>query len=427
MHRTDSTDTSLWDATAGPGIEAAPLEGETEADVAIVGGGFTGCSAALHLAEGGASVRLIEARDIGFGGSGRNAGLVNAGLWLDPDVIEAQLGREVGARLNERLSDGPGVVFGLIEKHAIACEAARNGTLHCAHSPAGLKALESRARQMKERGAPVEMISAREAAERTGTGVYFGAILDHRTGTIQPKAYVRGLARAAMKAGATLHQDSPVTGIERVRDRWEVRAGRGRVRARALLVATNAYHQGLPAKGAPTFVPVHYFQLATRPLSHNVARSILPGREGAWDSGPVMSSFRMDAMDRFIIGAVGSLDAAGGAVHRSWAKRRARKLFPQLEGAEFEHAWFGRIAMTGDHLPRIFRVGPDAYSIYGYSGRGISPGTVFGKAMAECLLAEGEKALPLAPIEAHDESWRTFRQLSIEAGATAVHFASDRA
>lgn len=425
MHRTDSTDTSLWDATAGLPVETSPLEGEVEADVAVVGGGYTGLAAALHLAEGGADVRLLEARHVGYGGSGRNAGLVNAGLWLDPEVIESKLGREAGLRLNRMLGDGPGLVFDLVDRHGLACEGVHNGTMHCAHSPAGLKALTNRARQMRERGAPVEMLSAEDAARRTGTRRYFGAIFDPRAGTIQPKAYARELARAAMRAGAKLHQDTPVTAVERAGGRWEVRSGQGRVTARVLLVATNAYHQGLSHKGQPSFVPVHYFQLATRPLGHNIARSILPGREGAWDSGPVMSSFRLDAGGRFVIGAVGSLDAAGFA-HRGWARRRARKLFPQLEGAEFEHAWFGRIAMTGDHLPRILRIGPDAYGIYGYSGRGISPGTTFGTAMARCLMGEGEAALPVAPIDSHAESWITPRALAIEAGAAAVHFASDR-
>ena len=414
-------DTNLWRATAGQALDAPPLAADVTADLTIVGGGFTGCSAALHAAERGAQVRLLEAETLGHGGSGRNVGLVNAGLWLPPAQIEAKLGQASAERLNTALGGAPDLVFSLIEQHAIACEATRAGTLHCAHSPAGLKDLKSRYQQLKARGAPVSLLSAKQAAARIGTKAFHGALHDARAGTIQPLAYCRGLGRAAQRAGALLHETSPVLSVQRDGTDWLVRTASGSVRSRALLLASNAYLRVIPGLPQPALVPVHYFQMATRPLPPQLLQTILPGGEGCWDTATVMSSCRRDAAGRVIIGGIGALDHSGAAVHRAWAKRKLTALFPQLSGQVLEHAWFGRIAMTSDHIPKILRLGPQALCIFGYSGRGIGPGTCFGKAAAEALIDGNEDALPVTPIERHREAFTALRQGFYELGATLYH------
>ncbi|TMV89470.1 FAD-binding oxidoreductase, partial [Thioclava sp. BHET1] len=169
---------SLWSDTAPDRTDYAPLNAAITVDVAVIGGGFTGVSAAYHLAAGGASVALLEARTIGFGGSGRNVGLVNAGLWTPPDEVEKTIGKTTGGGLNALLASGPSVVFELIEIHQIRCEATRKGTLHCAHSPAGLRDLENRFAQQEARGAPVKLLDAAETARRTGSAAYCGALWD---------------------------------------------------------------------------------------------------------------------------------------------------------------------------------------------------------------------------------------------------------
>ncbi|MCB2123616.1 MAG: FAD-binding oxidoreductase, partial [Rhodobacteraceae bacterium] len=151
---------NLWRMTCGPALNLAPLAGDTTADVAVIGGGFTGLSAALHLAEAGARVVVLEAETVGHGGSGRNVGLVNAGLWTPPDEVEAALGSEEGAALNRALAAGPDLVFDLIARHGIECEAVRNGTLHLAHNASGLRDLQSRHAQQARRGAPVRLLDA---------------------------------------------------------------------------------------------------------------------------------------------------------------------------------------------------------------------------------------------------------------------------
>ena len=417
---------NLWHATAGLPVAAPALDGDVATDVVIVGGGFTGCSAALHLAEAGASVRLVEAQEIGHGGSGRNVGLVNAGLWLAPDDVEAALGTGAGARLNAILADGPRTVFDLIEKHGIDCEATRTGTLHCAHSQAGLKTLRSRFDQLASRGAPVEMLPAAATATATGARGFHGALLDRRAGTIQPLAYARGLARAAREAGADLHEHSPVLTLARETGGWRVRTPGGSVLASVLIVATNAYHAFLALDPAEQFVPVHYFQFATEPLEPAALASILPGRQGCWDTATVMSSFRRDAAGRLIVGGIGSLEAAGASIHHDWASRKLGKLFPQLGRRAFAHGWCGRIAMMSDHIPKVVSLGPRAVCISGYSGRGIAPGTVFGRACAAFAAGEGEAAFPVPVTPPGRERFRTLKGAWYEAGATAFHLMAAR-
>jgi glycine/D-amino acid oxidase-like deaminating enzyme len=417
---------NLWQSTAGDPVGATPLGGEAAADAVILGGGFTGCSAALHLAEAGANVVLLEAGAIGDGGSGRNVGLVNAGLWLPPDTVEATLGREAGGRLNGILADGPDLVFALIGKHGIACQAVRAGTLHCAHSARGLANLEERLRQYQMRGWPVRLLDAAETGARTGTDVYRGALLDARAGTIQPLAYARGLAQAAVRAGARLHERSPAQAITREAGCWRVTTPGGRVTADALLLATNAYHQPLTGAPGPRYTPVHYFQFATAPLGDNLRRTMLPEGEGCWDTATVMTSFRMDAAGRLIIGAIGSLDGAGRAIHSAWARRKLAALFPRAADHPFEHGWHGRIAMTSDHIPKIVRLAPRAIAIYGYSGRGIAPGTVFGKAAAAFLMSGNDMALPLPMRDGYAERGTALKAAYYESGASAFHFVDSR-
>ena len=232
---------SLWSTTAQEQPKWSPLAKAITVDVVVIGGGFTGVSAAYHLAAGGASVALLEARTIGYGGSGRNVGLVNAGLWTPPDQVEEKIGKEASARLNTTLAEAPTVVFDLIEKHQIRCEVMRRGTLHCAHSAAGLRDLEARKAQHVARGAPVKLLDASETARRTGSSAYSGALWDGRAGTIQPLAYVQGLARAAEQQGARIYEGSSALHVSEDARGWTIRTSRGEVRAARLIQATNAY------------------------------------------------------------------------------------------------------------------------------------------------------------------------------------------
>jgi glycine/D-amino acid oxidase-like deaminating enzyme len=425
--RNDPRSHGLWEMTAPPAPPTSPLSREVSVDVAVIGGGYTGLSAALHLAEGGASVAVLEAVEIGFGGSGRNVGLVNAGMWVMPSELPKVLGPVHGERLLTLLGEAPQAVFSLIERHGIACEAVRSGTLHVAVGASGLADIEARAAQWQARGAPVEFHGQAETEAKTGTRAYRGALLDRRAGTIQPLAYVRGLAKAALAAGAMVFTGSPVRDVARSGTRWAIRTPGGLVSCAWIVVATNAY-TGTPWHEIQTeLVTLPYFNFATEPLDADLRPAILPGRQGAWDTRQVLSSFRRDGAGRLVFGSVGALRGTGVAVHRAWAKRALRRLFPQLGDVAFSAEWYGLIGMTDNNLPKFHALAPNVISFSGYNGRGIGPGTVFGRTLAGYILGtESLDALPLPATDAKPVPFRAVREASIEIGAQLAHLVDAR-
>ncbi len=417
----------LWERTAPPAPVTAPLTGNIAADVVIVGGGYTGLSAALHLAERGTDVVLLEATEIGFGGAGRNVGLINAGMWVMPDDFTRELGEHYGERALELLGNGPYLVRELIEKHGISCELETNGTLHCAVGAEGLTELEERARQWQKRGAPVTILDAAETERRIGTKAYAGSLLDMRAGTLQPLAYARGLAHAAVRAGAKLHTGSPVISTIEANGKRIISTAQGQVSADWVIVATDAYSTGPWVQVRREQVHLPYFNLATTPLSANLRRSILPNCEGCWDTKEVLSSFRMDQAGRLIFGSVGALRGTGTAIHKAWARRSLKRLFPQLGEVEFEAEWYGKIGMTDNALPRFHTFGRNLVGFSGYNGRGISPGTTFGKVLARHILGEiAETDLPLPLTVAREAGFRSVKEAYYEAGAQIAHFTGER-
>ncbi|WP_157221138.1 NAD(P)/FAD-dependent oxidoreductase [Flavisphingomonas formosensis] len=417
----------LWAASAPAAPLACPLVGDVRADVVVIGAGFTGCSAALHIAEAGRSAVVLEAREIGFGASGRNVGLVNAGMWVMPEDMPQALGVQFGERMLDRLGAAPGLVFDLIARHGIPCEAERVGTLHCAVGDAGLREITERARQWRARGADVALLDAGEAARWIGSRAYSGALLDRRAGTIQPLAYVRGLARAATAAGARIHEWSEVIGWDDLGSGWRVRTASGSVTAPWVIVATDAYSLGFCGAPKRGQVMLPYFNMATAPLDEAARREILPGRQGAWDTRQILSSFRLDRAGRLVFGSVGALRRGGNLVHARWSRGELARLFPQLAEVEFEHSWYGFIGMTDNSLPNFVKYDRNIYSISGFNGRGIAPGTSFGRDLARLALGEIEPehlALPLTP--AREARLRAAKGAFYEMGAQVAHLTGIR-
>ncbi|SFJ84810.1 NAD(P)/FAD-dependent oxidoreductase [Bradyrhizobium sp. cf659] len=417
----------LWELTAPPAPETSGLNGSIRVDAAVVGGGYTGLSAALHLAEAGANVALLEAVEIGFGGAGRNVGLVNAGMWVMPDVLGDVLGGDYGERLLALLGDAPKLVFDLIERHRIECEVERAGTLHCAVGLKGLRELEQRVAQWSRRGAPVELLNAADTATKIGSSAYAGSLWDRRAGTIQPLAYARGLACAALNAGAKIFTRSAVTSAEQIDGKWKLHTAGGHVIADRVIVATDAYATGPWSEVRTEQIHLPYFNFATQPLSDNVRASILPERQGAWDTNEVLSSFRFDRAGRLVFGSCGALRGTGAAVHRSWARRALKKLFPQIGDVRFEAEWYGLIGMTDDHLPRFHKLAENVFGFSGYNGRGIAPGTTFGRLLALYALGQlDEKDLPLPASSPIKPNFRSARTALYEVGAQFVHLIEAR-
>lgn len=417
----------LWERTAPPPPATAQLADETSADVAIIGGGYAGLSAALRLAETGTSVIVLEAVEIGFGAAGRNCGLVNAGMWVMPSVLLETLGPVKGERLLTLLGDAPRAVFELIDRHGIACEDERVGTLHCATDAKGLAELKEREAQWQRRGADVELLDPATTAAKVGSKAFKGALLDRRAGTIQPLAYARGLAGAAKAAGARLFTGSPVVAVKPEGARWALTTPKGRVVADRIIVASDAYAHGPWGELRREQIHLPYFNFATAPLSAEQLATILPEKHGAWDTRTVLSSFRLDRAGRLIYGSCGALRGTGAAIHRAWATRAALKLYPQLGTVAFETAWYGLIGMTSDNLPRLHRLADGVVAIAGYNGRGIAPGTVLGRLLADHVLGHlAEDDLPLPVTAARAPAFARSREVAYELGAQLVHLIDDR-
>jgi glycine/D-amino acid oxidase-like deaminating enzyme len=417
----------LWGRTAPISSSLQALAEDAAADVVVIGGGYTGLSTALHLRERNVSVVVLEAADIGFGGSGRNVGLVNAGMWVMPDAVVAGLGATYGNRLLQLLATAPELVFELIARHSIECEAKRCGTLHCGVGKKGLQELQQRMSQWQARSAPVELLNEDQARVRTGSAIFSGALFDSRAGTVQPLAYARGLARAAAAAGARIYIGSPALAARRDERRWIVHCANGSVRAEWIVVATDAYAHGPWNVVRREQVHLPYFNFATTPLEKSVRETILPGGEGAWDTRQVLSSFRLDAAGRLVFGSVGSLHGSGARVHEQWALRALGKMFPQISGPRFESAWFGHIGMTADNLPRFHMFGPNVVGFNGYNGRGIAPGTVFGRVLADFISGRMRvEDLPLPVSEPQALRFRILAEATYKYGAELLHFTGAR-
>jgi len=412
----------LWEATAQPGPPTVRLCGRSDAEVVIIGAGYTGLSTALHLGEAGIGASVIEAVDIGFGGSGRNVGFVNAGVWVQPDRVSEALGPYYGERLLRTLGEAPNYVFDIIEKYGIECEAERPGTLHCAVGRAGLRDITERAAQWQSRGVPVVLLDAAQAAAKVGSGFFAGALLDPRAGTIQPLSYARGLARAAVARGARIFTGEPVVDARGTNSGWTLSTPSGSITCKWVVVATDAYATDVWPAIRLQQIHLPYFNVATAPIAERLRRSVLPDRHGIWDTRTVLSSARLDAQGRLVFGSVGALEGSALHAHRAWARRAISRIFPQLGDVDFESEWYGRIGMTDNSMPRFHKLASHVIAVSGYNGRGIAPGTVFGRLLAGYV--EGaitDEDLPLPATDPVQPSFRRLREIAYEVGSQIVH------
>lgn len=411
----------LWEVATPAPINAGALVGEVKADVCIIGGGITGLSAALQLLEAGKRVCVLEAFEVGHGGSGRNVGLVNAGTWIKPDDVEATLGEKVGGRLNKVLGDAPAKVFEAIERYQIDCQARHQGTLHMAHNAAGLEDLKARESQWRRRGADVELLTGATCVEHCGTDKITGALLDRRAGTINPMGYTKGLAAAVLRLGGTLHQQSPVTELHKQADGWLVRTALGTVTAEKIVISTGAYTEGDWTEVQRNFFRGYYYQVASKPLSGPAADAVLPHGQGSWDTRTVLSSIRRDDQGRLLLGSMGKSNNKPDWFVRSWADRIQGHYFPQLGKVDWEMHWTGCIDFTPDHLMKLFEPAPGVVAVTGYNGRGNTTGTVVGQALADYLLKSDTSVLPIPLTRMKALRTAALRACYYEAGFSLYH------
>ena len=392
---------SLWAATAVAPPPTEPLQETAAADVAIVGGGYAGLSTALHLAQRGMKPIVLEAREIGFGGSGRNGGQVIPGLKYDPDDLVRLFGNERGQKLVQFAGGTVDKVFDLIERHGMEVPRKRNGWIQGAHSEAALHMTGQRAAQWTKYGAPVRALDREEISTLIGTSRYLGGWLDARGGCIQPLSYARELARAALAAGARVHTDSRITRLTRNGGRWSVHTGNGaHVSAERVVLCTNGYSDNLWPTLKSTIIDANTFQVATQPLEDEVRRTIFPQGHVSSDTRNLLLYFRLDHTGRLLMGGRGPFREPKGPQDWRHLERVVVKMFPQTAGVPFDYRWCGRVAVTRDFLPHLHEPAPGLLVDIGCQGRGIGLQTCMGAAMAEYLATGDAEALPvpLTPI-----------------------------
>jgi glycine/D-amino acid oxidase-like deaminating enzyme len=401
---------SLWAAVTPDGPDLPELTDTAEADVVIIGAGFTGLSAALSLREAGVDVAVIEAMEPGWGASGRNNGQVIPTLSRpDPDDIIARH-RAAGERFVALLCDSSSNLFNVIRRYQIQAEQEQAGWVQPVHSPGRIKIAERRVRQWSKFGAPVEMLSRDETRAMLGSDAWFGGFWNRSGGHINPLALSRGLAEAVLQRGGRIYARSPAISFERQNQRWVVQTAQGQISGRALIVATNAYTGEFSKSLAPDLahevMPVLSWQMATQPLSEAARKTIIPGRQAMSDTHGELYFARYDARNRLVTG--GAVIGPGNRPERIKVRvaERLQRLWPQIGPVEFDYIWNGYVGMTTDFLPRIHRLGPDAYGWTGCNGRAVALSIAIGDELSKAARGTpGEDlALPftdLAPIMAH--------------------------
>lgn len=376
---------SWYAATANP-LEPFPaLEGDTDCDICIVGGGFTGLSAALEAAERGLKVVLLEAHRPGWGASGRNGGQAGSGQRRAQDWLERVVGRDDAHRLWDIAQHAKALVRDRIARHGIACSL-RSGILHVNHKRrfvAGDHAYVEKLRSQYDY-ADIRAVGDDEVREMLGGARYYGGSLDMGAAHLHPLNFALGLAGAARDAGAGIFQMSPVLGIE-AGEPATVRTAGGRVRARFVILACNGYLDGLSPPIAARVMPINNFVIATEPLGEERALGLIRDDVAVTDSKFVVNYFRLSADRRLLFGGGETYSYDFPKDIKAFVRPYMLRVYPQLADVQVEYGWGGTLAITMSRLPYFARPAPNVLSAGGYSGHGVALATLAGQILAEAV------------------------------------------
>ena len=367
-----------------PGNTALP----ERVDVAILGGGFTGLSAARTLAKQGVKAAILEAETIGWGASSRNGGMVLTGLKLGMQTIQKRYGRELAKQLFQYSLDSIDTVEQIVREENIDCGFARCGHLLTANKPKHFEALKQDVEFMeKEFNHKVHVVSKDSQRQEIGTDLYYGALVDEVSGGLNPAQYVAGLACAAEKAGATLHAKARVHQIERGANRFTVQTARGPVIAESVLVATSGYTRNATRQLQKKIIPIGSFIIATEKLPEELAYELSPKNRMIFDYKHYLNYFRLWE-DRMIFGGRAAFfPETANTIKRSAEilRREMIRVYPQLRDVRVEYVWGGTLDFAFDMMMHVGEVDGLYYSL-GYAGHGVAMATHSGKTVAEAML-----------------------------------------
>jgi gamma-glutamylputrescine oxidase len=403
---------SLYAAEADASLAFPALTEPAPVHVAIVGGGYTGLSAALHLAEGGVDVALLEAEKIGWGASGRNGGQLHSGQRRDQDWLEEHLGRDDARHLWDMAEEAKALVMDLIARHGIECHW-RAGLIETVHKRRLVREEMAYVEKLKRDYAydAVEWLDRGALAAAIGTDVYFGGRRDATAGHLDPLKLAQGIARAAAKAGACIHEGTRVTGVRRTADGFDlatehregsIPVGSATLRADIVILAGDGYLHGIDAETEARVMPIDNYILATAPIGAGRPGGLIPGGEAISDSRFVVYYFRPTADGRLLFGGGETYSRTPPADMAGFVRRHLARVYPQLGDVAVDYAWGGAVAITLKRLPFIRRVRPGLYAASGYSGQGVALAPYAGKVLAEAILGDPARldrfaALPCPP------------------------------
>ncbi|APX93695.1 FAD-dependent oxidoreductase [Halomonas sp. 1513] len=368
-----------------------PLTGERRVDVCVIGAGVTGCSTALHLAERGYSVAVLEAGEIGFGASGRSGGQILPGLGTDIATVEKALGRPRAREIWEMSREAVRLTAALVERHAIPCDLAW-GYLHAAVKPRHVRELQD-FRDRLARDYDYQALSWLEGdalRERVVSDAYPGALFESEAGHLHPLNYTLGLARAAEQAGAEFYPHTPALEIQRGAP-VRVATPQGVVIAESLVVATNAYLRGLVAELDGRIMPAANYMIATAPLSEAQVAQVLPHNDALSDANFVLDYYRLSGDRRLIYGGEVSYNGREPPGLEARIDAKIARLFPVLAGVPIEYRWGGDVAITLNRAPDFGRLDTNLYYAQGYSGHGMALAGLAGQLLADTIAGQHER------------------------------------
>ncbi|MGY4231490.1 gamma-glutamylputrescine oxidase [Bradyrhizobium sp. USDA 4449] len=403
---------SLWEATAEPARDLAVLSGEQQADVVIIGAGYTGLSAAHHIAKSGLAPIVLEANRPGWGASGRNGGVITAKFRLSFREIDAVHGRAMAKRMYEIAHESTDMVEELVSEFGItSANLTRTGQVRAAHNETTLKAAIDEANWMtREMGsAEVRILDKRGVRDETGSDNFVGGVLNPGSGGIHPLNYLRGLADGVARRGVPIFQESPVTKLRRDKDGIIAETPQGAVRARQAIIATNSYSDltGATAKMQRTLIPFRSALIATEKLPRNLAGKLMPTGRTYTETKRMMRWFRM-VDNRVVFGGRGAFGKQDSQSAFDALRRAMVGIFPDLADVTLAYKWSGLVAMTLDSVPHIGRLDDRTLVSMGYNGAGVAMSSLMGRYLAAYVRGESPdmglldvsrmKAIPFYPL-----------------------------
>ena len=381
---------SYYLASANKSTTFSTLIGDEVADICIIGAGYTGLSSALHLAEKGYKVTVVEAETLGFGASGRNGGHVGIGQRQDQQYLEKAFGPEIAAVLWHMSLEAVDTVKDLIQKHKIKCDL-KHGNVHFAHRAKYSHDLEEEVAFLHDRYNfdQMDYVPKERLSEVIDSDAYHGAVVDRASKHLHPLNYLLGLAAAAVKAGVVIYENSTVTSYAGTP--VVVKTIGGQITANEVILACNGYIEKLEPKINGFIMPINNFILATEPLTDDLVAQIAPLDTSMSDSRFVINYWKLSGDNRLIFGGGENYRRGYPSDIKKFVRQYMLQVYPQLASTNIDYGWGGTVAITMNRLPHFGRVQDNIWYMQGYSGHGVPTATFAGKLIAEAISGKLER------------------------------------